>query len=190
MLQDGCLSCEPDVLIDVEDGRLLLLVEAKFRSGKSSFAVDAPEVPDAPAKDQLAREWQNLRRYAAGREAWLLYVTADVVMPRKEMDDAQRDLGNRPGRMAWLSFRTLPAALRHGDSQWIDGLVRVLEKLDLTSFEGMRAPSQCESAWRFVRPPTSFQWGSRRSGLEWDFVMPRWHWDVNAPTFNWRFIDG
>ena len=42
MLEEGCRFCEPDVLIDIEEGRLLPLVEAKFRSGKSSVAREAP----------------------------------------------------------------------------------------------------------------------------------------------------
>jgi len=54
-----CVACEPDVIIsfiDERNNKIKILVEAKYRSGKSSEA-DANE---KKPYDQLAKEWDNL----------------------------------------------------------------------------------------------------------------------------------
>src|SRR5262249_39219398 len=53
-----CIPCEPDVALVLSDDiapRLVLLIEAKYRSGKSSLASETSERPN----DQLAREHDN-----------------------------------------------------------------------------------------------------------------------------------
>jgi|SRR2546427_9120315 len=191
MREENCRFCEPDVLIDIDGGRLLLLVEAKFRSGKSSVADDAEKLPSCGAVDQLAREWENLRAFASGREAWLLYITADVVMPRKDIEEAQNELRNQPARIAWISFRTLPGALRNASSPWIAGLVRALERVGLTAFEGMRPPSTYKGGgWHFASAPVVFEWAGAASRLTWNFFPPRWNWSVKAVRLDWRFAHG
>lgn len=74
-----CYGCEPDVVIRVHlkgDRRLVILIEAKYHSGKSSVADQELERPN----DQLAREWDNLVHLAQRERAQpiLIYLTAVV----------------------------------------------------------------------------------------------------------------
>jgi hypothetical protein len=59
--EEACDGCEPDVLIRLDGtaGKGLVLIEAKYRSGKSSVQ-DEGERPN----DQLAREWVNAQTLA------------------------------------------------------------------------------------------------------------------------------
>lgn len=53
----GCKRCQPDVLIRLTGMghiRVLVLIEAKYRSGKSSFAANLDDTASRP-NDQLAR---------------------------------------------------------------------------------------------------------------------------------------
>src|SRR4051812_35095762 len=62
MRAPSCAFCEPDVLLQLVDGdgrAVRILVEAKYRSGKSSIEDPEPR-GDSEVKDQLAREWENL----------------------------------------------------------------------------------------------------------------------------------
>lgn len=62
LAEPGRALSEPDVLIRIDDPdgkRIVVLIEAKYLSGKSSEE-DGTEHPN----DQLAREWDNLQRLA------------------------------------------------------------------------------------------------------------------------------
>ena len=96
-------SCEPDVLIRIdppEGDRYLVLIEAKYRSGKSSDREPTANQtesnePIQDIKDQLAREWQQPRLLAAKetRAPVLIYLTADVSYPREELIESQTSFG-------------------------------------------------------------------------------------------------
>jgi len=112
----GCRLCEPDVMILVPDstmGKLFLLIEVKFKTGKSSRA-DKGILPN----DQLAREWDNLLELAKQEQAtpYLVYLTADLGFPATDLDEARAEFSmKRPNKSAlsivWLPWRQLPDVL-------------------------------------------------------------------------------
>jgi len=138
----GCSKgCEPDVvvrLVDDTGAKTVILIEAKYRSGKSSEADDTEEV-----NDQLAREWANVRRVAEreGATPWVLYLTAGFAFPRESLDEAQKDLAKSreaAGRFCWLSWRHLPGALPHKTHQCLDDLADLVDRrLGLGFFDGV-----------------------------------------------------
>lgn len=71
-------KCEPDVVLRITtpEGKVAVLVEAKYRSGKSS---EADEREDTPPNDQLAREW-----------GYLLREEADAARPRVGLPHRRR----------------------------------------------------------------------------------------------------
>jgi hypothetical protein len=89
-------GCEPDVVLLLEDGerrRILIGIEAKYRSGKSSRATE-----EGAPTDQLAREWLALRAEArsVGADRFhLVYLTADFGMPREDIDESLDELDRK-----------------------------------------------------------------------------------------------
>ena len=60
--EEKCIPCEPDLVLRIrykEGVSYIILVEAKYHSGKSSEASE-DDRDDTPPYDQLAREWDNL----------------------------------------------------------------------------------------------------------------------------------
>jgi hypothetical protein len=193
---EGRRGCEPDVVVEIDtDGRsLLVLVEAKYRSGKSS---GADEAEDTPPNDQLAREWDNLRLRAreADREPFLLYVTTDPGRPRSEMEDSVREYrAKRPGdseplHMLWLSWRHFPVALGNSEERMIGDLRAVLLRLGLEFFCGFRQFSPISrDAWRFRGVAASFVWdrdpGSIPRAVDWR----AWGFRASRPQFGWTEV--
>jgi len=92
MEEEGCAFAEPDVLLMLHHGDgtdSAVLVEAKLYSGKSS----GPGHGDRPV-DQLAREYDNLLRWAYGEHripaerCYFVYCTADVRCPRECIEES------------------------------------------------------------------------------------------------------
>ena len=173
-----CKGCEPDLLLRMRLSggvKVLLGIEAKLWSGKSSIADDEIEAPI----DQLAREWDNLT-YAAeaepngGADARLLYITSDIAMPVDEILDSERKFSEkrkekgRPNfRCAWVSWRNLIPLFR-GVPTSLSNLALLADKLDLRYFHGISDPGIAAPLWRSER--------------RWRFViegcaLPLWHYD-------------
>lgn len=151
LAEAGCRPCEPDVMltIDFPSQRWLVLVEAKFRSGKSSFADEESQAPN----DQLAREFDNLVSVAAraGAIPVLVYLTADIGMPRYELIESTREYKSKyPSRetpaFAWLGWRMLHGL---GSAEILTELGRLLERLDLIYFQGLHFPEESTWEWKF-----------------------------------------
>ena len=116
---NDCHGAEPDVLITLIDHTGTthrVLIEAKFRSGKSSYADSASAIPT----DQLAREWDNLVCMCKPK-GWvphMVYITADFGIPLKDIESAAEEFqAKRPEAASkyplncyWLSWRHIPAA--------------------------------------------------------------------------------
>ncbi len=106
--QDGN-SCEPDVVLTFSRSKVIVLVEAKLHSGKSSLRDDG-----LFPNDQLAREWDNLLQHANERNLtpYLVYLTKDSDIPlgdiRQSVDEfiAKRPELARP-EIYWLSWSSL-----------------------------------------------------------------------------------
>lgn len=153
--ETNCNGCEPDVVIKLElpdQQNLLVLVEAKYLSGKSS---EADEVDDTPT-DQLAREWDNLRVKAdeSDERPVLIYLTAHYAYPYREIYDAISEfLEKRPGGarpvIYWLSWRHLCTVCDSSPLPVLDDIKLLLERLDLQFFDGI--------ALDYVKIPWSFE---------------------------------
>lgn len=159
-----CESCEPDVLLRIEkpDGtKLNVLVEAKLWSGKSSLAGEE----DAPPKDQLAKEWDNLLCLTSREQAtpYLVFLTADLDLPAHAIQESKEDFtAKRPGQpfsCGWLSWRHVGHAFQNETEPHLADIVRVCKRLGLIFFSGMpafAAPPQI--LWRFTANERTFNW--------------------------------
>lgn len=177
LMNSGCISCEPDVLIALRNGngrKSLLLIESKYRSGKSSEAAEEDERPN----DQLAREFDNLRLLADSegtKEFAVVYITTDFTCPLNELQDSAREYQLKrslPPAIYWLSWRALinvlePEAER--ESEIARDLLGLMLALDLTTF--------CRLRFEEMKVP---RWGFEESAL------PHWAWVVRPPC--WRFL--
>lgn len=160
-------ACEPDVLIRITretKHQIILLVEAKYKSGKSSEADDGIE-----PNDQLAREWDILTMREKAATPYLLYVTADFSYPNKDIEEAQSEFEKkRNGRLnvVWISWRKLPTIL-NDDEPMLKDIIEILRKQGLTFFEGISIP--------------------HISRIPWAFQKNNFNWKLNIPKFKWRF---
>jgi len=172
-------GAEPDVLIQILDEagkQYTLLVEAKFRSGKSSFALQEAPVP----VDQLAREWDNLLRLCvrSGSVPLMLYLTADISIPREDLEESAKEFSakrpdlahKQPFCCAWLSWRHLSDAFGNIQGLIPADLVALVERLGLVFFRGISLITPRPISWRFDRGMRTF-----------DFRIP------SIPEFSWSF---
>jgi len=179
--ESWCIPCEPDVLLKIKPpvGRpIYILIEAKFRSGKSSDATDKRDDPN----DQLAREWDNLVALAERKDAehHLIYLTADVGIPTDEIQVSKDDyLSNRPGATfscGWLSWRHLDHSVRRQDGLRVDNtclrdLISLCKRLDLRFFDGVTSIEPEELYWRFQPAQQIFDWLDRTpEDITWRFI--------------------
>ena len=159
-------GCEPDVqlLIYGEDTkRILVFVEAKYLSGKSSEEeLGGHETTQSkPPVDQLACEWQYLVLLGERKKAEpiLVYLTADIDIPHQDIETSREAFmrkcpaSRRPFECAWLSWRHISEAVKSSRSEAItNDLDALLERLNLVFFHGFSLPSGRESIqWRFER---------------------------------------
>ena len=158
-----CRGAEPDVVLELETvtgGRYTVLIEAKYRSGKSSEAELDTTVPS----DQLGREWDNLAHACAdsGSSPVMIYLTADFASPLNDLlaseaeYQTKRSTARLPFRCAWLSWRHLGPALQGCSSPVADDLRALLERLDMSFFHGIRALCCSPHQWRYRQLATPF----------------------------------
>lgn len=148
-------SCIPDVVIRIDEPtgrRLLILVEAKYWSPKSSEADEGEKL-----NDQLAREWDCLTQVAQGqhREPVLVYLTSGVTFPRNDIHAAQVELAQKSrqrGNMCWLSWQHLFAHVEHTGNIVLQDLAKLLRHMGLTFFTGFSSiPRAAGISWSFFR---------------------------------------
>jgi hypothetical protein len=170
----SCKLCEPDVefvLLHRDGTQTGVLIEAKYRSGKSSFASEKDERPN----DQLAREYDNLRCLAEAEglvRFALIYLTADWVCPQEEVQESADEYCQKCGSSTvpmiyWLSWRTLASILeRKGKDRGakMEDLHTLLLKLELTTFCRLRDTGLALEGWRFS------------SEVDWDWSLPNLDW--------------
>ena len=170
--EPNCYGCEPDVVIKLEipdKQDLLVLIEAKYLSGKSS---EADESYDAPI-DQLAREWDNLSVKANRDECpVLIYLTVHYAYPVQDINDAisefrkKRPNGAKPV-IYWLSWRHLTTVCESSHHPILNDIKLLLDRLGLTFFDGI--------ALDYVNIPWSFE------------VVFDWQVVSGIQKINWRF---
>ncbi len=201
----GCNGCEPDVRIDLtwpNGKKTIVLVEAKYRSGKSSEE-DEEDRGDNPSPedtrllvDQLAREWDNLKKIAEreSAEPVLIYLTAHLSRPVEDILSSQKALSSRGQEKAdiyWLSWRHLPSLVEKKGLEMLDDLTAILRRMNLTFFEGIHVDALPPVNWSFEIQPMTLDWAFPDYRPEWRFVrgLPgRVDWQqFRAKPIEWRF---
>lgn len=171
--ESDCIGCEPDVVLklklpDKQD--LLILIEAKYLSGKSS---EADESYDTPT-DQLAREWDNLneRTNNSDENPVLIYLTAHYAYPYQDVDDAINEFRDKRPEEAepviyWLSWRHFCKVCENTSNPVLVDIRYLLERLNLKFFDGVKL--------EYVHIPWSFE------------KIFNWQEYAKIQAINWRF---
>lgn len=156
---------EPDVLIMLDYGEVkhIILIEAKYLSGKSSNREDI-ELTEA-LSDQLAKEYKDLMEL--GRKAFnlgdynkviqsLVYLTAHRLIPKDSMEDSigeikkkKFDIHYSGHNMYWLSWFELYALLNKelftdNETLIVDDLRELLETKSIMEFQGFSLKHELE----------------------------------------------
>jgi hypothetical protein len=189
-------GAEPELVLRLRRSKspdLLVLVEAKLLSGKSSRPSS-----DGPVTDQLGKYWLRLLREAAATGAvptGVVYVTRGAVFPFDEVEETQLELlqkryASEP--IYWLSWRAFGEVVGHETRtkyRMLDEVVQLLnEHWGLASAPPMEPWIPCPKkflpwsfleVWSWPRPPESLQpWGFTTS---FDWPMAK------SPTHCWTF---
>jgi len=172
--EEGCVNCEPDVLLEItqpDSPKMLVCVEAKYRSGKSSEEDATLDKPN----DQLAKEWDNLQSIARKENAipYLLYATADMGCPSQSIldsiSDYQRHRTDVP-KISWISWRGIPRLFNASNNPILQDLVELCRRLNLIEFTGFTERDY----------PTTIDWRFEGAIFDWSISIPN---IINA----WRF---
>jgi hypothetical protein len=169
------IGCEPDLLITIKPCKLLILVESKLFSGKSTVADEG-----ASPMDQLAREWDNLTEVAmaAQLDPVLVYITTDLLMPRTDLQEAFNEFRSKRASAAkpqffWLSWGHL-FSVPHDSLGVINRCLLILRRLDLEPFVSwknvLRLPRYSPSY-----ESVSFRWNDLKPT-----VLPKWSFEISA----------
>jgi len=202
---EGCDVCEPDVLITLSnrDGsKTCILVEAKYRHGKSPRATQSADRP----RDQLAHEYDNLRAFARKESIeryFVVYLTAHVSCRTEEIRESlaaypQGEAG-RPW-LFWVSWRHLTDVLA-GEEPQTHAIARDLRGLllhmDLTMFRRLRHRQLRRPEWEFVRAPRVWSWVAELAHWSFRSTPASWSWGTapmpeglgfrtSPPRFAWQ----
>jgi hypothetical protein len=162
----GCKPCEPDIEIifrNRDETLTWFLIEAKYRSGKSSLKIEDEYRPN----DQLAREFDNLRAICQGEgveKYAVIYVTADFCCPKEDLQESVREYKEKrqaSPRLFWLSWRELYDFLiseRVRDVPMISDLQKLLSYLELVRYIRLRFEELSGIEWAFFAPARSWSW--------------------------------
>lgn len=191
-------GAEPELVLRFRQPKspdLLVLVEAKLLSGKSSRPSS-----NAAVTDQIGKYWLRLRREAEATGAipiGVVYVTRGAAFPFDEVAETQNELlqkGYAAAPIYWLSWRTFSEVLGHETR----AKYRVLDEvLQLLNEHWGLAPAPPMEPWT-PRPKEFLSWSFQEvwswpspSGalLPWTFTMS-FDWPTTKlPTRCWTFAE-
>jgi len=146
---------EPDVLLRLSDssGQLsIILIEAKFMSGKSSLAT-----PDGQPNDQLAKQMVNLRSIAEheGADSFaLIYLTTDPKFPSESIRNSINELEKKTHKSSesnfyWTNWKAVRSELvkilrsapeNKAERSLLRDAVIILDRLGFSDFTGIKSP--------------------------------------------------
>jgi hypothetical protein len=181
----GGRRCEPDVVVHCrsDDGAsLMIAIEAKYRSGKSSEAQDdEADTTDFDLRDQLAIEWHCLSEEAAKIAAtpYLIYLTADVGIPRAELLDSLAEFARRypqepTPQLLSLSWRVLSQEFANAEVPALRDVGLLARRLNLVYFSGfVPAAEIVPFRWRFNTLPHRWFGASANAPISWSFQNGR-----------------
>jgi hypothetical protein len=176
---EGVNNCEPDLVIKIHNAAgqdVLVVIEAKFHSGKSAFPSVGGDI-----SDQLAKQWVHLYRKAKKESCvpWLIYLTADTGTPKNEILEAKDELFNKPGfsseaeqlRISWLSWCELAGLFKHSSRQQLSDLSSLATYLGLVYYKGMgRLDPLPGFHYRFRADSRMFDWNfDQPLSSDWEF---------------------
>lgn len=179
-----CISCEPDVdivFLHADGTRTWVLIEAKYRSGKSSEAMVGTEKPN----DQLAREFDNLKSISQEKgieRCAVVYLTTVYTCPQNELDESVNEYKRKRGSnpyLYWLSWRMLYDVLESADfpdNGILEDLRKLMLNLNLTMFRRLRFGDLNKPEWSFERVPRYWSW---------DVLKPEWAFTHMELSWNW-----
>jgi hypothetical protein len=179
-----CLSCEPDVeivFLHADGTKTWILIEAKYRSGKSSEAIVGTKKPN----DQLAREFDNLKNISLRERITqyaLVYLTTDYTCPENELRESAKEYREKRGSdpdIYWLSWRMIYDVLEssdYSDNSIIEDLRNLMSSFNLTLFRRLRFEDLKKLQWIFERIPKYWLW---------DIIKPEWAFSRRELTWNW-----
>jgi len=154
MNNHGCKPCVPDVLITMQQSQgqnMIVLVESKYRSGKSSFP-DRGKLPN----DQLAREWHNLTKVADLEKSSpiLLYITDHFGFPKQEILESKKEFEkkvklSKSPNIIWISWRKIPNIFVKSHHQILRDMVKVLQRQGLIFYEGIPYSQMLDIRWSY-----------------------------------------
>lgn len=190
--EQDCNGCQPDVLITIhlERMKIILLIEAKYLSDKSSEE-DAGIAP----QDQLAREYDNLERKAKQEHAvpLLMYVTADIGYPKESIMASAKEYTakrNMDMQVFWISWRKITRLFLNAKKDSIlSDLAQILTDQGLVFFEGMPKLEPIRIDWSF-NTVINWDWSFVQSFvISWRFEKTeKINWQqYETDTINWRF---
>lgn len=195
--EPNCRPCEPDVVIRVQNTQgsdLLILVEAKHLSGKSSEATEGSQPPD----DQLAKEWDNLVSISSrvNAEPHLIFLTSNIGIPKNEILISIKEYqGKRPNdpknpSILSLSWRHIYEVFRHSDEEILKDLCLLMKRLGLVYYYGLGKLSLPQKAsWKFNILPDQWVGADMPKLTGWGFNnFPRkWFNQLPSGKFTWEF---
>lgn len=179
-----CQGAEPDVLITLNDDSGLMhviLIEAKYRSGKSSF----PDPTKPAPTDQLAREWDNLVSMCESRNAvpHLIYITADYGLPLDDLEVSAKEFREKrtdkafryPFDCLWLSWAHIEEAFSGTADPILLDLCTLSKKYGFGFFKGITPFSITRKfSWKFALYVRPYAFGPITTALpEWRFNRER-----------------
>lgn len=161
--------------------KLVIAIEAKLGSSKSPAA----PIPGFRSEDQLAGQWQMLKRKAPTARCVVVYLTAHVGIPSADLDNSARSVPELRPNLAWLSWRALHDVLtamgQRGKVE--EDLLALLDRMDLRSYS-LRLPYRVVSGtWKY----RAFCWmTSKCASLEWTYGAFCWM-KYKSINLEWRF---
>jgi len=176
--EDDCLPCEPDLVITIDFDAprkpLVIVIEAKYLSGKSSVADDKARRPT----DQLAREWDNLSKHCAriGAKLLLIYLTAASFLPKDELFAARRECETKRPQdtfiCGWLSWHDLPEIFSKSRKEVSGDIFQLARRFGFTRFTGISPLTRkIKAQWKFSKPKILFRWRMTKADhLRWRFA--------------------
>jgi hypothetical protein len=147
-------NCEPDVLIELsqKNSKYIILIEAKYNSGKSSLRDSHGYV-----NDQLAREYMNLLLLAKKENAKpiLIYLTKDLYIPQTEITNSIKEINEKENitnpEIYWLSWRHI-TQIKTSNQILNDIIVLVRDRLHLFFFNGFNVKKISKiDNWNFLQ---------------------------------------
>ena len=198
-------NSEPDVLLAVHPTSgpdLLILIEAKYLSGKSGNPLSDEDLITAEIpRDQLAKQLADLKSLSLERERWhnhlepkccLVYVTAHRIYPRKSLEESQKEFkafnqdeqDEDPPPMFWTSWvnlseiviSSIQRTMIHQEKELLIDLSALLQRKGLVFFKGFSD----------ITEATQIKWSYPKEITQ-SCIKYNWNKYIEYPKLSWHY---